>query len=110
MNDKELVEAAAKASGWVSWDWLAGEDRLNVYDADGRHDIFNPLHDDGDALRLAVKLQIDIAFDGYPDIVWSDGNWSEPAGVDRYAATRRAIVRAAEFIGASQAVAIENKP
>ena len=55
MTDRELLELAARAAGWESWDWLE-DDALNVYTKDGRHDVFEPLTDDGDALRLAVKL------------------------------------------------------
>jgi hypothetical protein len=51
---------------------------------------WNPLTDDGDALRLAVKL--DLSIDD-ACVIYSDG-----ASDDRYAATRRAIVRAAASI------------
>lgn len=52
MTDRELLELAAKAAG-MPWDrW--------VEDGDAS---WNPLEDDGDALRLAVKLRIAIAFD-----------------------------------------------
>ena len=83
MTDRELLELAAKASGCqIRW---------------------NPLNDDGDALRLAVKLQLTIqvgSLDG--TVVVTSNNDSRiyeaenylPGG-DHYAATRRAIVRAA---------------
>ena len=59
--------------------------------ADGiRKEIrWNPIDDDGDALRLAVKLGIDV----FP---WQDKHRDRH---DLYAATRRAIVRAAAEIG-----------
>ena len=93
MNDKELLELAAKAVGYVEWDWLASDGNLNVYDKKGRQWAWNPLTDDGDALRLAVKLDMfwenlelfDMYFDAYDK--------------DKTAATRRAIVRAAAEIG-----------
>ncbi len=105
MTDRELLELAAKAAGLeIHKQIQAKRDSSIDPEAAGLFIVngstwWNPLTDDGDALRLAVKLQIDIAFEGYPDIVWSDDNWSEPAGSDRYAATRRAIVRAAAEIG-----------
>jgi hypothetical protein len=109
MTDRELLELAAKAAGWVSWDWLGGNDFLNVYDANGRHDTFAPLTDDGDALRLAVKLDMFIIVERRNGVVYAsvDG-WKvgqekeEPIGPDQYAATRRAIVRAAAEIGKAQ--------
>ena len=63
---------------------------------------WNPLEDDGDALRLAVKLQMQIAiFEAEchtrcPNRAQQD--WFGEAG-DPYAATRRAIVGAAAEIG-----------
>lgn len=45
MTDRELLEAAAKAAGPMFVNLLS-------------HDKWNPLADDGDALRLAVKLGI----------------------------------------------------
>jgi hypothetical protein len=113
MNDRELLELAAKAAGYEAWDWLGGDGLLNVYDANGRHDCWNPLTDDGDAFRLAVKLWIDVSFPPYrepdPPVVYagmywdvSDSLWyryEELRGADPYAATRRAIVKAAAEIG-----------
>jgi hypothetical protein len=91
MNDRELLEAAAKAAGlpWDQW----------VIDGD---DSWNPLTDDGDALRLAVKLLMEIAV--FSDrcntrcLELSGDDWIEEAG-DIQSATRRAIVRAAAEIG-----------
>ena len=102
MNDRELLELAAKAAGTIyvdgeSWDEEAG---------------WNPLTDDGDALRLAVKLRIMLNREincGY-DIVEAIGPErddmtchcsTESIEGDPYAATRRAIVRAAAEIGRS---------
>ena len=90
MTDRELLELAAKAAGiahvtpmmieWGQW---------------------NPLTDDGDALRLAVTLRIGLA--GSESHVWACKldvcDIHEPRGSDSYAATRRAIVRAAAEIG-----------
>jgi hypothetical protein len=110
LSDRELLELAAKAAGYTC-DFLAwGSGVVNVYDAAGKHAVWNPLTDDGDALRLAVKLAIAI----YPpeeqgrsataNPPGHDAPWiNEPAGTDHYAATRRAIVRAAAAIGQAQA-------
>jgi len=85
-TDRELLELAAKAAGipWVE----GGPSRMGWAG-------WNPLTDDGDALRLAVKLNIDA---GKPGMRLSV-DWRE--GEDPYAATRRAIVRAAAAIGAT---------
>ena len=103
MTDRELLELAAKAAGWESWDWLE-DDALNVYAKDGRHDVFEPLTDDGDALRLAVKLWLTVQVDDEDCrtyVVGSTGQCigTEPHGDDPDAATRRAIVQAAAEIG-----------
>ena len=68
-----------------------------------------PLTDDGDALRLAVKLRIDFyegvgdgpeAWAGYYLPAFTKQKFAcEPHNGDPYAATRRAIVRAAAEIG-----------
>lgn len=96
MNDRELIEAAAKAYG-LNWDaakakWWNGKVWLNEW---------NPLTDDGDALRLAVKLRMDIAH--FEESVRADvtgyDDCHERNGADPYAATRKAIVRAAAEIG-----------
>lgn len=94
-TDKELLELAAKATGVV---WV---DQCFPYEDFGRMMLdfgdgvteWNPLTDDGDALRLAVKLKIlDLHEIGIAPVnVWD--------GEDPYAATRRAIVRAAAEIG-----------
>jgi len=88
MTDHELLEAAAKAAGiLVSWDAYAGDGEEDVL-VTGDGYVWNPLTDDGDALRLAVKL-------GIADL----GNFYDDDGSDPYAATRLAITRAAAEIG-----------
>ena len=98
MTDRELLELAAKSAG------MAGgyvEHFLEVGIARSHTGIWNPLEDDGDALRLAVKLQLGVAV--YNDRVdTTDGenvDLYEYIDYDPYAATRRAIVRAAAEIG-----------
>ena len=108
-TDRELLELAAKAAGYsvirVSDD---GEALL----LDGRQQPWNPLADDAQALRLAVKLQLTICNEhlqagqaycirGDEDFPneYSQGDGSAGVTPDDYAATRRAIVRAAAAIG-----------
>ena len=94
MTDRELLELAAKA---IELDWYrASPDGLWV-----KEEIWNPLTDDGDALRLAVKLKflVDVCLDqseaGNSDC---DYQCELHRDSDPYAATRRAIVRAAAEI------------
>lgn len=86
MTDRELLEAAAKAAGLTVLAWLQDGYPL-VKDEAGRKYGWDPLGFDSDALRLAVKLG-------------NDGQYitlmvSVKTEADPYAATRRAIVRAA---------------
>ena len=101
MSDKELLELAAKASGYTL------EER---YDIHGNYwpwcfeiaNPWSPLTDDGDALRLAVKLGLVISFHNDKEwvLVIRGKVWIQDlCDDDPYAATRRAIVRAAAEIG-----------
>jgi len=97
MNDKELLELAAKAAGV--------EDEMLLFG------WWNPLTDDGDALRLAVKLHLIVGVYGsYASVAGTytpDGHevpdeivvYHSSTNNDPFAATRRAIVRAAAEIG-----------
>ena len=91
MSDADLVALAAKAFG----------------DAP---DEFSPLTDDGDALRLAVKLRLECVYPANGDDKCVCQYWICNEGFEQvieeingnpYAATRRAIVRAAAEIGRS---------
>jgi hypothetical protein len=105
MTDRELLEAAAKAAGMVftiepqNSDY--GRSDWNDYIPHANGDPWNPLTDDGDALRLAVKLKIDLLHDEPEnnEAFVMAGSWDHVEGVDgevsRLSATRRAIVRAA---------------
>jgi len=105
MTDKELLELAAKAAG-IEITYQVGSHRF-LYEKDlpsmnGKYLAYwNPLTDDGDALRLAVKLEILVdVCDKYTDA--TDGRYADICELhhgDKYAATRRAIVRAAAQIG-----------
>lgn len=115
MTDRELLELAAKAAGmyagYIEWCDCDSGDMYSTMsvalgDDTGRCRNWNPLIDDGDALRLAVKLAVNTAM----RLVWQGGaigygkvaspfTQLESGVPDPYAATRRAIVRAAAEIG-----------
>lgn len=106
MNDRELLELAAKAAKIeTTWDQLRGSKTGVVRLSTGR--IWNPLNDDGDALRLAVTLRLHLRYfddEREPKRVIVDNH---PGNVeiytdDPFAATRRAIVRAAAEIGRNE--------
>ena len=100
MTDRELLEIAAKAAGvelWPGCNYRAGK---GIFCASGRA-WWNPLTDDGDALRLAVKLRliVNVELDEVSACNWDGVSVFELIDGDPYAATRRAIVRAAYEIG-----------
>ncbi len=102
-DDREMLELAAKAAGIrLEWDGDPRDWQPMYYDGKTYH-AWNPREDDGDALRLAVKLHIDVNHGG--SIVVSERVGPVEVGVaeskktNPYAATRRAIVRAAAEIG-----------
>lgn len=103
MTDRELLELAAKAAGLTIDHWAAHNYAV-VIDADGNKCGWSPLEFDSDALRLAGDLSFVVniwnsarkTFAGYAE---SGEGWTEDHGSDPYAATRRAIVRAAAEIG-----------
>ncbi len=93
-SDRELLELAAKAAGIDFGHKRSTPTTPSLY-LGPSHGWWNPLTDDGDALRLAVALEIQ----GIGEPVWvmgmtSIGDYER----DPYAATRRAIVRAAAEI------------
>lgn len=101
VSDRELLRLAAKAAGIKTH----VHEQTNSLWIEGPR-VWNPLTDDGDALRLAVKLQLrvippedefgldraSVRIPGARDLV--DAFDAEPC-----TATRRAIVRAAAEIG-----------
>lgn len=101
MTDQELLELAAKAADLeINFDDLLDCGGYTVYGNNTEHKWWNPLTDDGDALRLAVKLSIHVTYYDKACTATSDGFISEIMyNDDPYAATRRAIVRAAAEIG-----------
>ena len=100
-TDRKLLELAAKAAGG-ELKWFINETPI-AKSKDGFGFNWNPLTEDGDALRLAVKLGLQIT------VIKGEKTFSEREsafsvqdhGDDPYAATRRAIVRAAAEIGKS---------
>ena len=104
MTDRELLEMAAKAAGVsvVRGYFGCGECWLTEKAGFGLTP-WNPLTDDGDALRLAVKLSMVINNRHRKALVEDmEGKqfWEDHEG-DELAATRRAIVRAAAAIGSA---------
>lgn len=93
MNDREMLELAAKAAGvekisggYINEEWMP----IN----------WKPLEDCSDAFRLIVRLGLTVEFsDGYVIIETKDGSVNFELGNNPFAATRRAIVRAAADIG-----------
>jgi hypothetical protein len=99
MTDRELLEAAAKAAGYC-----VIEPRGHALLLADPPALWNPLTDDGDALRLAVKLRLTLNC-SYDDVAICGQEFTqkevfiERNGEDPLAAARRAIVRAAAAIG-----------
>ena len=117
MTDRELLELAAKAAGHkinenaMRWrEEVIPPEKCSLW-IDGGSTAWNPLTDDGDAFRLAVKLRIDLLADGFDiqaptvEAIANTGKEVEPFAIeeldcgDPYTATRRAITRAAAEIG-----------
>lgn len=109
MTNRELLEMAAKAAGiTIRWERECGVIRARQQSG-GYCGIWNPLADDGDALRLVVALRISIDFasphskpiDRIQASARSNGNMSciEKFRSDELVATRRVITRAAAEIG-----------
>ena len=97
-TDRELLELAAKAAGIDWFDEPALQAGKGLHMKSGP--FWNPLQDDGDALRLAVALRMDLNInDEECDVFHADGCVSEVGGFDTESVVRRAIVRAAAAIG-----------
>ena len=101
MTDKELLELSAKAAGYN----YAKKGGYIV--VDGIPGNWNPLSDDGDALRLAEKCGLTVCMDGLGTVSACDERQRKEVFCtqsikecgSRIEATRRAIVRAAAEIG-----------
>lgn len=95
---RQLVTRAAKAAGlkieWQGWTCYLVEPNIPPV----MYKRWNPLYDDGDALRLAVDLKMRVQVwesTGEATAHWGDLSESEPLGSNPYDATRRVIVRIA---------------
>ena len=113
MSDRKLLELAAKAAGYnVRWheifECFVHVDPFNITNPPtmaGQRLVWVPLDDDGDALRLAVKLRLSAyhAPQGWLLLMNPDGSTASRVDFgdesERLVATRRAITRAAAEIG-----------
>lgn len=107
MEDRELIELAAKAAG-IRGQFLGDEFWLDGDRTPDNDKTWNPLGRDGDAFRSAVKCEI--AFGKHANTHWARWEYgdkvfrenAEKGGIqDPLAAARRAIVRALAEIGRS---------
>ena len=117
MTDREMLKLAAKAAGYYFHGLRVGLDYENCFVSTTNDPddwiIWDPRGDDGDALRLAVKLMIRVSVNrafplGIPGSVTAEypdrdcfyfALGEAVTNGDPYAATRRAITRAAAEIG-----------
>lgn len=110
MDDRTLLELAAKAAYEVlpTGGVVVGGYIFDIGQGD-RDMPWNPLTDDGDALRLAVKLKFSVDVSIHHTVIrWNDDDLSESHSLEQWDNgmtpeewTRRAIVRAAAEIGKS---------
>lgn len=107
--ERMLLALAAKEAGYKIGMWIDGDEPYSGgpgYIVNDR--LWNPLLDDGDALRLAVDVGLLIN----PECAYRRRHasaqhhtnirghwWFEPHGNDKHAAVRRVIVRAAAGCG-----------
>lgn len=107
MDDNKLIELAAKAAGYRLskriYEDCDGTQKIQEYtrfNENGSRGDWNPLKYSGDALELAVKLEmaldLTVAMQKNADVAANEQNVD--CNSDPYAATRRAIVRAAVVI------------
>lgn len=96
MTDREMLELAAKAADLHVKVASNSGRGLKVH---GNCNWWNPLTDDGDALRLAVKLQLEIYIDHRGVAVRTHCGLKVLESECHAEATRRAITIAAAKIG-----------
>lgn len=107
-TDRELLELAAKAHGGFMQSHYDIEEGGLCDENSSIVEKWNPLTDDGDALRLAIQLDMSVEISDYESSTyayagevprkWAMETWHISRN-DKCAATRRAIVRAAAAIG-----------
>jgi hypothetical protein len=106
MDDRKLLELAAKAAG-IHRKYYEYLGDCGMIDDDPETGWWNPLTDDADALRLAVKLKRDVIFTGpnsslthvYARSPYGFHYCHLPLGDDPQAAYRRVIVTSAAMEG-----------
>ncbi|KHK61940.1 hypothetical protein [Pseudomonas frederiksbergensis] len=101
MNDQQLLELAAKAAGiGPVLCYESARNCLRIGDRES-YRLWRPLDDDGDSLRLALKLGICIVFMEEHDSVGAEHSLHGVMIIEAMDdfGTRRAIVRAAAEIG-----------
>lgn len=103
-DDRELLEWAAKAAG-IDYKISENGSFLRVHEANRLANVcWNPLTDDGDAMRLEAALMLNVTWSADSVEVDSDRNcgcaefYADHKG-DKQAARRRAGARAAAAIG-----------
>ena len=100
-TDRELLELAAKAVGYTIEENGRDVNDIPWYWCNELADYWDPLTDDGDALRLAATLGMWVHIGKWHVSIC--GHYvEETCRKDPCAATRRAIVRAAAEIGRSK--------
>ncbi len=110
MDERELLERAARAGGIDYAEYLPDDDRsVDEQFDDIIRSMWNPLRDNGDAFHLAVKLGMFVLSPDKGDqsvvVQWSDVDnddlevyareYLEDHNNDPFAATRAAIVKVA---------------
>lgn len=99
-SDRELLELAAKAAGVADvGEWFDSDE--GPYFVAGNK-VWDPITDDGDALRLAVQLGFDVQTEGCAFVMCDrlpESVLVKYKGGDVFAYVRLAIVRAAAAIG-----------
>lgn len=98
MNYRELLELAAKAARYDPVGFEAGKLVIGPH---GNCRYWNPLDDDGDALRLAYQLKISISYSGDRHDVRIGRPSFDVCALGDLSDIRIEIVRAAAEIGRS---------
>ncbi|MFI8981471.1 hypothetical protein [Ectopseudomonas khazarica] len=107
MSDRELLELAAKAAGVDVVEAMLIGGSESAFEGGNfaglrleSGGVWNALTDDGDALRLVVKLRMAVSVaEASIMVIREPIELYEPIGLDVGKSVRRAIVRAAAEIG-----------
>ncbi|MDI2595006.1 hypothetical protein POF45_26805 [Pseudomonas sp. 681] len=96
MTDQDLLVFASKSA---QLDFVPSKDGGVGIIGGIWHKPWNPLKDDGDALRLAVTLGLDLKLSKYLPEAFDLVPGAAPSQIDAFEKVRRAIVEAAAEIG-----------